>query len=412
MSFQGADVSGLDRLTQRCQQGAQFARSLAKALEMLAAALEAMSWTGWAKAFAMYLRSVVIPWVKYIATCLERFGRVLQLASTAQKLASQDSPQISIPASALQLPRAPQTGQVAPPQLSAPVPAITGSASGGTPTGGGAAVAPTPTIGRTDGGSGTPTGGGTSTAPGTTIGSTGAGASTVGADRGTGSAVPPGGISTLTGYDDNGRPFTVTTVGSPTGALLGGVGASTGSLGAGGGISGSGTVRVPGTLIDDCFPGTGSSSLGTTGSAGALAPAGGPLSSPGASGAGGGGSAGGVSGGAGSGPIGGGAGLGSGGGTPSSGGGGATPSSAGASENPIAAGNPAVVSSGLGSVLGASTGGSGSHTIAAAAPAAGGASAGLLAAPLGLAGVGTAALAAMKATGAPPDADGEADDEL
>src|SRR5690606_16062521 len=98
MSFQGADVDGLDKTANRCMEGADFADTVAKALEMLVAALEAMSWTGFAAALAAYLKAVVIPWVKYIAQCLRLFGGLLQLASSKQKDASQDTPQISIPA--------------------------------------------------------------------------------------------------------------------------------------------------------------------------------------------------------------------------------------------------------------------------------------------------------------------------
>ncbi|ROR96213.1 hypothetical protein EDD28_0792 [Salana multivorans] len=379
MSFQGADVSGLDRLTQRCQQGAQFARGLATALEVLAAALEAMSWTGWAAAFARYLRSVVIPWVKYIGTCLERFGTVLQLASTAQKNASQDAPQISIPVSALQLPPAPTTPRIAPPILVAPTPVVAVTDPALAPTGGGTSVAPAPVIG-----------GGRE--PGARVGD------------GSGTATTP--ITTITGYDGNGRPVTITTAGPAAGTLAGlalrALGGSGGSTGSGGSPGASAGVGSPAVATDRLASG---GSLGSSGSTGAL-----PTGSPGGSS--GGGSAGGGPAGSGLGSAGGtGGGSGSAGGT--TGGPGSTEGPAGSTSGPGAGDGHAVRMSTLGSVGTPTSGGHASAPVEIAAMTSGDGpgAAGLVAAPLGLAGVGTAALAALRAKGAAPGADGEADDE-
>ena len=120
MSFQGADVSALDRLAQRTQQGADYARKIAIALKLVVAALRAMSWTGFAAAYAAYLENVVIPWVERTGDALERFANVLRMASAAQKSVSEDSPQISIPASAYHSPGMPAVSAANPPRLCLP----------------------------------------------------------------------------------------------------------------------------------------------------------------------------------------------------------------------------------------------------------------------------------------------------
>ncbi len=93
--FQGADVDGLDTTASRMLQAAQACTTIATALAALATALEAMSWTGFAAAFAAYLRGVVIPWVKATGAALQAFGKLLELTSSDQKTASGDTPVIT-----------------------------------------------------------------------------------------------------------------------------------------------------------------------------------------------------------------------------------------------------------------------------------------------------------------------------
>ena len=59
--FQGSDVDALDKIAGYTKKAADFATLVAGVLEAVAAVLEAFSWTGWAAAFAKYLRAVVIP---------------------------------------------------------------------------------------------------------------------------------------------------------------------------------------------------------------------------------------------------------------------------------------------------------------------------------------------------------------
>jgi len=138
--FHGADVSQLDRMAQKAQSGADFARKVALTLKAVVRALQAMSWTGWAAAYARYLEVTVIPWVEATGKALERFAQVLQLASRLQKGASEDSPQISIPATAYQPPALPATTAVNAPQLTAPTPAISQSQMSTMAVGAGAIV--------------------------------------------------------------------------------------------------------------------------------------------------------------------------------------------------------------------------------------------------------------------------------
>ncbi len=362
MSFQGADVDGLDRTANRCMESADFADTVARTLEILVAALEAMSWTGFAAALAAYLKAVVIPWVKYIAKCLRIFGGLLQLASSKQKGASEDAPPVRIPATAWNPPPAPVATGVNPPMLASPQPAIQQTAPGtGAQTGGGTSVAPAAPIGRTDGGAG------------------------AGNVRGGGS------ITTTTGISSDGELWTRTTVsGTVTPATLTApatiaAAGSTGGLGTGSG----GHTAAPVTPAADLGIG-GGTSIGGSG------PAGSGSSNPGAGGS---GSTGGPS----TGSIG-------------SGSSGAGGSNGGDGTTGTPTLDPAVQSSPLASraVLGSTATGTGTASLDVAAPATGGgASAALAAAPIGLAGVGGAALAALRAKGLHDgDDQEEADDAL
>ena len=96
-SFRGSDVDGLDRVVHKMTDAAEFADDVVTALKILATALDMMSWTGWAAAFARYLRAVVIPWVKTVAQYLRGFAKVLALISHKQKDTSSDHPTVHIP---------------------------------------------------------------------------------------------------------------------------------------------------------------------------------------------------------------------------------------------------------------------------------------------------------------------------
>lgn len=364
MSFHGADVDGLDRTANRCMEGADFADTVARALEALVAALEAMSWTGFAAALAAYLKAVVIPWVKYIARCLRIFGGLLQLASRKQKDASEDAPPVSIPATAWNPPPAPAPVPVLPPRLDCPDPAIHRTDPGtGAEVGGGSATAPSTPVTRTEPG-GTGTGGGTSVAPTTPITRT---------DPGSTASLTGGGtVTTVTGIGADGRLWTRTSIGdAPTGGGTA-TGVGTGSLGTGAlGSSGATTPASGGTPVGGSGGGVGGSGGGSGG------PTGGS--------------------------------LGSGGSSPGS--------TAGTPEGGATSSHGTVHSSPLGSrpVSSLPTGGVGTGSVAAVEPlaagAAGGPGAAMLAAPLGLAGVGTAALAALRATGLRPDDEEEVPDD-
>lgn len=140
-SFRGSDVDGLDRIVRRMEDAAEFADDVVTALKVLAAALDAMSWTGWAAAFSRYLRAVVIPWVKTVAQYLRGFAKVLALISQTQKDTSSDSPTVHIPAAAFTPVTLPRTSTANAPQLTAPEPVGSTSAQGGGAAGAGAQVA-------------------------------------------------------------------------------------------------------------------------------------------------------------------------------------------------------------------------------------------------------------------------------
>ncbi|KQR12014.1 hypothetical protein [Cellulomonas sp. Leaf334] len=139
-SFRGSDVDGLDRVVNKMTDAAEFADDVVMALKALATALDCMSWTGWAAAFARYLRAVVIPWVKTVAQYLRGFAKVLALISQTQKDTSSDHPTVHIPASAFQPVTLPATSTVNAPVLAAPETGVAASAQGGGAGGAGAQV--------------------------------------------------------------------------------------------------------------------------------------------------------------------------------------------------------------------------------------------------------------------------------
>lgn len=139
-SFRGSDVDGLDRVVGRMTDAADFADDVVTALQALATALDLMSWTGWAAAFARYLRAVVIPWVKTVAQYLRGFAKVLALISQTQKDTSSDRPTVHIPESSFAPVILPATSTANAPVLAAPEPGAAPSAQGGGAAGAGAQV--------------------------------------------------------------------------------------------------------------------------------------------------------------------------------------------------------------------------------------------------------------------------------
>lgn len=422
MSFQGADVSALDRLAQRTQQGADYARKIAIALKLVVAALRAMSWTGFAAAYAAYLENVVIPWVERTGDALERFANVLRMASAAQKSVSEDSPQISIPASAYHSPGMPAVSAANPPRLCLPETTV---GNGDMPTvaeGAGAVIIVPVSLGAT-----ASTGVGGAKGPPLNV-TLPIGPATVwngqqrpGSSTGTpGSVSTPGPIGgTSGGWSGGGAGGGSSPVGG--GSFGGGASGGSGSAGGssfGGGVSGSGAGLGLGS---GSLGGAGGSGvgLGGSGSAGGGSLGGGVSGSGAAFGSGSGslGGAGSSGAGVGGGPLGSGSssGSGSGAGVP---GGGVSGGALGAGlgepgrANPIASGNPSVNATPV------SSGGALGSPQAATAPlhvvagdSGGGANPAFLAAPIGLAGLGTAALGALKAKDARAAAVEEGDDD-
>lgn len=139
-AFRGSDVDGLDRIVRRMTDAAEFADDVVKALKVLAAALDAMSWTGWAAAFARYLRGVVIPWVQTVARYLRGFSQVLAVISQTQKDTSSDRPTVHVPATAFTPVTLPATSAAHAPMLTAPATAVSPAAPGGGAAGAGAQV--------------------------------------------------------------------------------------------------------------------------------------------------------------------------------------------------------------------------------------------------------------------------------
>ncbi|WP_223147957.1 hypothetical protein, partial [Actinotalea sp. JY-7885] len=129
--FQGADVDGLDTLARRTNEAADFADDVVVALKIVVAALEAMSWTGWAAAFAAYLKGVVIPWVQTTGKYLRTFAQVLALASKQQKEVSGDVVRVALPAGSWTPTVYPTQSAVVAPRLVAPSAAISAQGAGG-----------------------------------------------------------------------------------------------------------------------------------------------------------------------------------------------------------------------------------------------------------------------------------------
>ena len=88
--FQGSDTDELDKIVSKMREAAQYAENIARALQILCKALDAMSWTGYAAALAAYLRGVVIPLLKTVAAELKAFAAIVSMASSVQKDASSD----------------------------------------------------------------------------------------------------------------------------------------------------------------------------------------------------------------------------------------------------------------------------------------------------------------------------------
>ncbi|MFL6072329.1 MAG: hypothetical protein ACJ73S_02815 [Mycobacteriales bacterium] len=95
--FQGADVDGLTRIAQQCQQSAQVADEICAVLEAIVAASWAFGPFG--AAFTSYLKTVVIPWLKRISQALKLFAKVLSAHAQAQQQASAGyaEPSIAMP---------------------------------------------------------------------------------------------------------------------------------------------------------------------------------------------------------------------------------------------------------------------------------------------------------------------------
>lgn len=264
--FQGADVSGLDRMAQKAQEGADYAKKVAMALKILVRALKAMSWTGWAAAYVAYLQGTVIPWVEATGEALENFAKVLRTASALQKAVSGDSPQVSIPNVQYVPPQLPTSSAVNAPTLSRP---DTGVRNQGMPTisvGEGAVVVVPISIGGTASSLGQTAaqgGGGQVTTPsGVTVswgggtGSTGGSAAGVAPQTTVGSSFGP--VSGPTGS----APATVSV---PPSALLPGGSGGGGAGSSGGGDGGAGIGAIGGPAGGSAASG---GSVGSTGSGG------------------------------------------------------------------------------------------------------------------------------------------------
>lgn len=259
--FQGADVDGLDTTASRMLQAAQACTTIATALAALATALEAMSWTGFAAAFAAYLRGVVIPWVKATGQALQAFGKLLELTSSDQKTTSGDTPVITTGNGGYTSPQMPRVSCGDGPQVASIVininggqmgqgsgvqvdrPALPGSIPGSVVNPGG---------GSSDSGSGAPVPNAPTPTPiPTGSGSTGDGSgSVIGPGTVGGSPIPSGGVGASTGG-----------AGPVSGGTSGGLGGggTSGGGGASGGWSGNlGVSSRPdgGIDVEGSFRGT------------------------------------------------------------------------------------------------------------------------------------------------------------
>lgn len=262
MSFLGADTDELRGAADECMQGKEITDQVIQYVVALIALLKAASFfTGGASAaYAQYLESVVLPWLKKISAALELFAKVLGGNADAQDKASQGetvdpgsiptyTSQVTGTSSAVQ----PFNGSVlgSGGSQGAAFGAITGAASsmGGSP-------GTTTTVTSPDGTVTTVTSGGaTTTAPATTtpLGTTPVGSTPVGSGSTTGSTTGSSlGTGTLSGdalvprgsaLDSGGRWHT-----APLDAGSGGGGGASGggSLGSGGGGSALGGGSVDG----------------------------------------------------------------------------------------------------------------------------------------------------------------------
>ncbi len=270
--FQGSDVDALDQIAGWTKKAADFATLVAGVLEAVATALEAFSWTGWAAAFARYLRTVVIPWVRSAAKMLSSASQFLALMSGKQKDASGDTPQVSTGSTpGYQVPRLPtvstgdapqvaaititfgspgasagSTGvQVTPPSLTGTGPVVPGQVVGSTGAGATVTVPAAALTGALTGG-GLARGG---LAGGALTGAALARETTGGLSSGGGSGSglgyrTPSGAGALTGSGDG---VADTALGGGTG---GGNGTSSGLFTAGSGASGSFDRTLPATPSD------------------------------------------------------------------------------------------------------------------------------------------------------------------
>lgn len=361
-TFRGSDVDGLDRIVRTMTDAAEFADDVVTALRVLAAALEAMSWTGWAAAFARYLRAVVIPWVQTVAKYLRGFAQVLALISQTQKDTSADTPTVHIPDARFTPVQLPKASTVNAPVLAAPDPAVRTSQPGGGAAGAGAQVVVPVSIGsitvHVNGAAGGGAGVTTPTAP---VARTEPGGGATGAG---GTGVSAGSIATGIVKDPAG------TVGQVVGGVVGG------AIGhaVGGGTFGE---RIGAAVADEVAGRISGGSGGASGGGAPVPPApaaiGGAVETGGATG----------------------------GGAPVDAG--AVPGDPPVSTTPV----------GLGGAAGGAPAGGDARAAAAAGLAAledgGGTPVALAAAPLGLAALGAAGLGALRADGG--TADGEPQDD-
>ncbi|WP_091784214.1 hypothetical protein [Pedococcus dokdonensis] len=240
--FQGADVDGLDRTAQTMLDASEAATAVATALQAIVAALEAMSWTGFAAALAAYLKGVVIPWVKATAAALKAFGQILQLASSSQRETSGDRPVVTTGGGSYQTPQLPtvsaangptiatieiritngQTGQGSGVQVTTPTlpgqVTATPLTSGGT----GAGVAPTTPV-ATPGGSGLSTGAPSGSSDGATTPSAPSpvtvGSGSLGSGSGSGSGATGGAGAAGAGTGSSGWGGSIGVTSRPDGGL-------------------------------------------------------------------------------------------------------------------------------------------------------------------------------------------------
>jgi hypothetical protein len=131
----GADVGGLERAGRKCLDAAQTADQVCQVMQALVMALRALeTFTGpWAEALINFLTTVVIPWLKRIASALRLFGKVLNGHAGAQRrvsaglpvdfgaLPTYPRPELP-PADPAGSPADPQWADVDPPDAETPVP--------------------------------------------------------------------------------------------------------------------------------------------------------------------------------------------------------------------------------------------------------------------------------------------------